>query len=171
MRLAKIERWHIRNDLDLAVGTFNDEEVEGLPLHARPAVVNADLATFEHSGSISTDPANPEQALVTPLLRKGHAIQRRTGLHPSYPRVEMLELSFPALKGASGAPVFLEQSLQVVGVVVANVERELLPAQVLRSVADSGDVHEEILYFMPNGLAVSQGPLEEVVAEAREVLF
>lgn len=31
-------------------------------------------------------------ARLTPLLRKGHAVQRRTGLHPSYPSVEMLEL-------------------------------------------------------------------------------
>jgi len=171
MTLAKVTRWHIRTDLDLAVGTFTGENIQGLHLHSGVLSGNADLATYEHSGSISTDSEEPEIARVTPLLRKGHAVQRRRGLRLFYPTIDMLELSYPALKGASGAPVFTEQGLAVVGVVVANVERELLPAQVLRSVTETGELQEEVLYFLPNALAVGPPSLEEIVAEAGDILF
>jgi hypothetical protein len=60
---------------------------------------------------------------------------------------KMHELSYPALKGASGAPVFLEHGLAVVGVIVANHERELMPAQILRAVGEDGALIEEARYF------------------------
>jgi len=82
----------------------------------------------------------------------------------------MLELSYPALKGASGAPVFEEGSLRIIGVVVANVEREMMPAQVLRAYREDGTPLEEIHYFLPNALAVGWEHVAEVVAEAEALL-
>jgi hypothetical protein len=77
-----------------------------------------------------------------------------------------LELSYPALKGASGAPVFFETSQRIVGVIVANLERELLPAQVLSAYREDGSKSEEISYFLPNGIAIGCDHVAELVAEA-----
>ena len=109
--------------------------------------------------------------ILNPLLRKGYAVQRRVGLHPFLPALDMLELSYPALSGASGAPVFTLSNRTVVGVMVANWARELLPAHILRTFSESGEVIEEEKYFLPNGLAVSFPAIHEIVAEASTALF
>jgi hypothetical protein len=62
--------------------------------------------------------------------------------------------------------VFDEHTNLLTGVVVANVERELLPAQVIRAVRDDGSPLEEIRYFLPNGLAVAYMHVSEILNEA-----
>ena len=76
----------------------------------------------------------------------------------------MLELSFPALKGASGAPVLSNGSFELLGVIKANVGYELLPAQIESIHDQSGTVMEETKFFLPQGLAVN-------VAEVRNFLL
>ena len=68
---------------------------------------------------------------------------------------DMLELSFPALKGASGAPVLSNDKLELWGVIKANVGYELLPAQIESILDDSGKIDEEIKYYLPQALAVN----------------
>ena len=67
----------------------------------------------------------------------------------------MLELSFPALKGASGAPVLSNASFELLGVVKANVSYELLPAQIESIQDEAGVVTEETKFFLPQALAVN----------------
>ena len=72
----------------------------------------------------------------------------------------MLELSFPALKGASGAPVLSNGNFELWGVIKANVGYELLPAQI-ESVRDqSGTVLEETKFYLPQALAVNRAEVE-----------
>ena len=72
----------------------------------------------------------------------------------------MLELSFPALKGASGAPVMSGQ-FELWGVIIANVNHHLLPAQIETIYDDDGRVVEETQYMLPQGLAVHVNVIRE----------
>jgi hypothetical protein len=76
--------------------------------------------------------------------------------------MQALELSFPALRGASGAPVmfestpFIAEELKwgIVGVLVANVAYHAIPAQIISLVGDDDKYIEEQKYMLPQGLAV-----------------
>lgn len=149
----------------LAIGLINHPVATKFTVFAAEPPVNVSAATIEFSRSLNPHPVEPANTVVTPLFRRGHVVQARQGLHPDFPEVRMLELSYPALKGASGAPVFREDALDVIGVIVANIERELMPAQVLRAVRDDGEPIEEIRYFLPNALAVSSIHLVEILLE------
>jgi hypothetical protein len=70
---------------------------------------------------------------------------------------DMLELSFPALRGASGAPV-LEirgHEFRAHGIVVANSERHLLPAHIETVLDAENQLLEERKYFLPQAVAVN----------------
>jgi len=81
------------------------------------------------------------------------------------PPTEVLDLSFPALKGSSGAPIIVEHDGMVTGMIVANIERHLLPAQVERIETVDGIV-EERRYFLPIGKAISSIHLREALCRA-----
>jgi hypothetical protein len=65
-----------------------------------------------------------------------------------------LELSFPALRGASGAPVMRSDDYTVWGVVVSNVSYHLLPAQIESVLDEENSLYEEIKYLLPQAAAV-----------------
>lgn len=92
----------------------------------------------------------------TPSTRMGN-VTRLRNLSDKFGKAgdHMLELSFPALKGASGAPVILRRSpFTLWGVINANVARELHPAHVERILDESGEVTEETKFYLPQGLAI-----------------
>ena len=67
----------------------------------------------------------------------------------------MLELSFPASKGASGAPILSNTNFELWGVIKANVGYELLPAQIESIFDESGIVEEQTKFYLPQALAVN----------------
>lgn len=106
-----------------------------------------------------------------PALRKGN-ITRFVEVAHHAPRAQpLLELSFPALKGASGAPVFWDDELlSLAGIVIANVARELLPMQISTVYDDKGKVEERIVFMMPAGLAVGVDHVRHVYERALQLL-
>ena len=66
---------------------------------------------------------------------------------------EMLELSFPALRGASGAPVLSNEGFKLIGMIVANVSYHLLPAQIETIYDESGNIEENTQFMLPQALA------------------
>ncbi len=136
------------------------------PLHiaTRQVPTNTDVVTVEYSQTRTRIDGSGRATLTfQPFFRKGHVHtyyfdDALTGVQAEY-----LDLSFPALKGASGAPVITEDEGMVVGMVVANVERELLPAQVLTVMGRENT--ETTTYFLPIGLALSWVHLREFVAQ------
>ena len=67
----------------------------------------------------------------------------------------MLELSFPALKGASGSPVMnWTPPFRLWGIVKANISNELMPAQVEKVVDEKGKLSEETKFYLPQALAI-----------------
>ncbi len=82
---------------------------------------------------------------------------------------DMLELSFPALKGASGAPVVLaHHPFPLLGVIAANVDTELLPAQIETILDPKGNIEEQRRYFLPRALAINVQQVKEFLAEINE---
>ena len=80
-------------------------------------------------------------------------------------KVTALELSFPGLKGASGAPVMTnDENYEVLGSVVGNIGHELLPVQIDTVLDEANDILEEIKYMLPQGLAIHVRHLKEFLA-------
>lgn len=68
----------------------------------------------------------------------------------------MLELSFPAMKGASGSPVMsIEPPFSLWGIVSANIASELIPAQIEQIIDEQGLLEEETRFYLPQGLAIN----------------
>ncbi len=68
---------------------------------------------------------------------------------------DVLELSFPALKGASGAPVIYRGSFELCGIILQNVQYELLPLQIETVLDEKNDILEERKYMLPQALALN----------------
>jgi hypothetical protein len=74
----------------------------------------------------------------------------------------VFELSYPALRGASGAPVInIEgaEAFRVIGVVVSNAQYELMPVQKYSYKGDDGE-EEQVHYYLPSALAI---PIEHLI--------
>jgi hypothetical protein len=146
--------WTEDTDADLSVGRLSSVEAIELPgfMIAARRIHNADVCSFEHSGSGRTVNG---QSMYTARFRKGHVVSDEDRSEYGYTTgCQVIEVSYPALKGASGAPVFMEGDLTVVGMMVENVDSELLPSQLLRTVDAEGNLIEEIRYTMPHGRAI-----------------
>lgn len=130
---------------------------------------NQDVVSVEYSDSYW----EPDGNGLTPLYlvaatRKGNLTTRpyvrtQSLRHPT----EFLRLSFPALKGASGAPVFWHSrnNGDVVGMIVGNREQELLPVHLETVTGDGGEPLEERRYLLPSGEAISAEHLADVLDE------
>ena len=66
----------------------------------------------------------------------------------------ILELSFPALRGASGAPVLSNHDYKLWGIVIANVSYYLLPAQIESVLDEKNNLIAETYYLLPQAVAV-----------------
>jgi hypothetical protein len=139
------------------------DDVLPLEIATEDAPINRDVLTVEFSGTESRPLEDGRTAMhFTPYYRKGHVICSYPSTYPEAVPTVCHDLSFPALRGASGAPVIVEADGSVTGMVVANVERHLLPAQVER-VELGSDQREEIRYFLPTGKAIAWQHLREFV--------
>jgi hypothetical protein len=144
---------------DVAAVPLNDFvaglPVGGLQFGSPDYALDQDLCTFEYSQShLLARPGEPvpDQALV-PYFHKGHAMRRFLELPLDPDGEPRLEVSFPALQGASGAPVLNTANNSVVGMLIGNQERHLLPAQVVTIECDDGRT-EATSYFLPMGVAL-----------------
>ena len=119
---------------------------------------NSQVVCFEYG----TTQVSGTSITLNPATRLGN-VTRDLDLTELYGPAgrRMLELSFPALKGASGAPVLSNGTFELWGVIKANVSYELLPAQVESVHDQSGTVPEETKFFLPQALAVNRAVVEE----------
>jgi hypothetical protein len=118
------------------------------PLHS-----NSQLMTFEYGTTVVAGGG----ITLEPATRLGHMtrmrfIQSTLGAAGD----AALELSWPALRGASGAPVVLNDgTFRIVGVVIANVSYHLLPVQVESVLDEKNNLIEETKYMLPQAIAVN----------------
>ena len=77
----------------------------------------------------------------------------------------MLELSFAALRGASGAPILSSNSFLVLGMVIANHSYHLIPSQIEKYSNENGETIEETKFMMPQALAVHVNEIKRVIEQ------
>jgi hypothetical protein len=158
----KISNLKSSDQFDIVLGWVeNFPDIEPLTLAGENAPMNFDILTVEFSGTHSELLQDRiTRALVfNPYFRKGHVVCYYRSSFPEKISTQCLDLSLPALKGASGAPVLTEANGLVIGMITGNVERELLPAQLERVVSDA--TVQEIKYLLPTGKAISWRHLRE----------
>jgi hypothetical protein len=115
---------------------------------------NIDVLCVEYSQTINhLDPNGKRKLVFNTLAHKGNVVSHYLSDFPETVPTPSFDTSFPALKGASGAPVIRGHDFVVVGMLVANIERHLLPAQIER-INDNDKTVEERSYFLPMGKAL-----------------
>lgn len=115
--------------------------------------LNHFVACLEYS--TTTINSNRRIVCFSPATRLGN-VTRLVQLTQQYGKggEDMLGLSFRALRGASGAPIVSNSSFRLWGIVIANRSHYLLPSQVERLLDETGQIAEETLFHLPQGLAV-----------------
>lgn len=110
------------------------------------------IYSYEYGTTINLGDA----MVISPATRMGN-VTRTLNRTEDYGEAgdTMLELSFPALRGASGAPVVsINNDVVVWGIIVANFSYHLMPAQV-EKVVEGDKTIEEIKYVLPQAIAVN----------------
>jgi hypothetical protein len=122
-------------------------------------IVSLDYGTTRIEGS---------KTLINPATRVGY-ITRAVDVSSLYGMAgkEALELSFPALKGASGSPVLRLDTFDIVGVIFSNVSYHLLPAQIEKVADPKNEITEETKFMMPQGIAVNFFHIADMLDEFR----
>ncbi|MFC1746948.1 serine protease [Candidatus Neomarinimicrobiota bacterium] len=106
---------------------------------------------------------------LSPATRIGNIV-RTLDLVDLYDKAgeEILELSFPVLRGASGGPLFGAAGEDLIwGILKGNVAHELSPAQIEKIYDEEGKVEEETRFLLPQGLAVHVGHLRELLTRQK----
>ena len=153
----------VDNGRDLALLKAKDFSAErALGLLDRNQGINPNKTIVSYEYGMTYTAGN--MVHVSPATRLGNVtrIVDRTDHYGAAGR-QMLELSFPALRGASGAPVLSNEGFKLLGMIIANVSLHLLPAQIETIYDESGKIEENTQFMLPQALAVN-------VAEIRTFL-
>lgn len=153
--LAKVPTWPLDEYLEITPDDTIAYNAGVLCVEYSPTEMNAPMPDGRSAMHLS---ANHHQGhLVRDYMSDfGHSRPARTA-----------DVSFPAFKRASGAPLVKAQSGEVVGMLVSNVERHLMPAHVER-VERSDHAVEEVRYFLPQGQAILASHLRDALTDAKE---
>jgi hypothetical protein len=118
------------------------------PLHE-----NWDVLTFEYS----TTREQGGWIRLSPAARRGHITRMLTVDTLGPAGNDALEVSFPAIRGSSGAPVMYDYrgSFNIIGVLKSNYSYHLLPAEVQVALKEDNTMLDEVSYFLPQGIAVN----------------
>lgn len=150
--LRRITKVNLSTRIDVAIAEI--DEVEGLqPLYLRPGEIgtNEDVLTLDYSSTVVR--TNEPDVRFSPGTLRGNVVRHYISDFPATAGMRCFDTSFPALQGASGAPVLTQPGFSVVGMLVGNVQRHLIPAQVAR-IEEMDSVIEEIRYLLPFGQAL-----------------
>lgn len=157
-------------DFDLAACEISREQLPdatALPIGRHDPALNEDVFSYEYSSTrIEKNSAGQTRVAFEPYAHKGNIVRSFTSSYPEKVPTPSFLTSFPALQGASGAPILAASSTRssfvVVGMTVANVARHLLPAQILR-IDHEGSYKEETQYFLPHGKAIARSVIVQVL--------
>ena len=130
----------------------NDDDIKyNLP------VVSTEYGTTRYKGS---------RIVLSPATRVGN-VTRLITLSDLYGKAgeAMLELSFPALRGTSGAPVLSNDDFMLWGIIVANVSYHLLPAQIESVLEAEKVMSEETRFMLPQAVAVNVRHVRAIINE------
>jgi hypothetical protein len=147
------------------------EYVDGIvPLQfsKQQASLNADVFCYEYSSTrIEAKKTGGKHVSFEPLAHKGNIMRYFDSEFPEKIKTPSFNTSFPALQGASGAPVISatnNKNFFIAGILVANQETHLLPAQVVE-IVDGPEYLEQTSYFLPMGKAINASLISQVVEQ------
>jgi len=135
-------------------------EAVPLAIGRNDPALNADVFSYEYSSTrIERTPTGGTHVSFEPYSHKGNIVRSYESTFPEKVKTAAILTSFPALRGASGAPILAatlsKKSFAVVGMTVANVDRHLLPAQLVE-IHDGESYKESTTYFLPFGKALAR---------------
>lgn len=148
-----------------AVNLHGVEGLTSLPILREQLSGNVDVLTFEYSATTTNRLDDGRLgANFIPFTHKGNILRHYESDFPEAIPTPVMDTSFPALQGASGAPVMRAGDFAVAGMLVANHERHLLPAQIVR-VEHTESTAEETKYFLPTGKALASSVITSFLDE------
>lgn len=167
-----VQVWSIKTvtgaeDYDIAICEI-EYVPEAVPLSfsTQQPALNDDVFCYEYSSTrFERKPLGGMHISFEPLAHKGNIMRYFDSTFPESRPTPSLLTSFPALQGASGAPVIAgskNKQLFVAGMIVANKETHLLPAQIVK-VQDGSEFTEQISYFLPLGKAINSSLLVPIL--------
>ena len=149
IEIGELDRRH-----DLALLRINGYRADNplTPLFDFPLHENWTVSTYEYS----TTREEEGRIRLSPAARRGHITRMLTVDKLGAAGVKALEVSFPAVRGSSGAPLLYEyKGYHLIGVLVSNAEYHLLPAHVAISLNAANTLLASDEYFLPQGIAVN----------------
>lgn len=166
-----IQEAHIINrskDYDIAAMEIGGiKQAPFYEIKDKPLLNNVDYITVEYSeSSLELNHLTGRETItIKSSTRKGNIIKDYVSEWPETKPTKSIEISFPVLQGASGAPL-IENFLpmNVVGMITHNIQYDLIPAQTIK-VRDGKKYYEEIKYFLPVGKAIHAIHLLEFIKE------
>jgi hypothetical protein len=142
-------------------------DVVSLALATEKVATDQDVLMVEFSESYFAKGPTTERAIfLRPLTHKGNVMLHYTGTVGRTAGTPAFVTSFPALQGASGAPVLRHSDLAIVGMMVGNKDSILHPAQVVE-ILDGEDYLEETKYLLPHGLGIAAATIIEFLSSIR----
>ena len=163
LHLEGVHAWAGSRHHDLAVVRNHGvgSNCEGLELAAHDRLYGWSVLCEDFSNTeITRRTDGTRRARFNPQVQKGNIVgPMLSDQHGD--TSEKILTSFPALQGASGAPLIFDLSYDLCGMMVANYERHLLPAQIVRVDGET----EEVRYFMPFGVALSLSSMVDALTE------
>lgn len=156
----------VAQDRDIAICEIpHVEEAVPLQFSRQQPALNSDVVCFEYSRtSIEIKPGG-KHVSFQPLAHKGNIMRYFDSEYPEKIKTPCFNTSFPALQGASGAPVIAHtknKNFYVAGMLVANQETHLLPAQVVK-IVDGENYVEETSYYLPMGKGINSLLITQVI--------
>jgi hypothetical protein len=123
--LADIEQ--VRPQLDLAIARVNYSIDPVITLAQEPAAWGENVVACGYP--LPTDGSSPDTGEakidMNAMLLRGYVTRLKVDDRPGWRPVRAYELDMPAPNGISGAPIFREQPLEIVGVVYREHEYEV----------------------------------------------
>jgi len=153
---------YIDKQSDIAVLEVNGyHPLKGFALaHPEELYLNTQISCLEYGTTLTRG----DEIRFNPAFRLGNVTRSFSKLE-ILGRVltDALEVSFPALRGASGAPVLINSNFRVIGMLVGNMSYHLLPSQIETVTDEAGKIIEETKFMLPLGIAAHANAIRTAV--------
>lgn len=171
--MLPIYDWRTCATHDISVGKIdlsplvdlNEPEPAGLTVAAQPSAMDEEVVSYEFSETVvEAQQHGPPRLKLRPRQHRGYPAMAYWDSDRYKVETNVYDLPFPAVRGASGAPVLAVRTGEVVGMLLGNISRELVPAEIERVETLQGRT-EVTRYHMPYARAITSVHLREALAD------
>ena len=158
------------SDFDLAIFKADIKyECVYLELNEKDQMpANMDIFAVEYNDSTVKTDEQGELFVFDAYFHKGNVSKYYIADNiPNQPPTACFNTSFPALKGASGTPVILNNGLKILGMLIGNTERHLMPAHI-EKIQDGVEPTVVRMYYLPYGTAIRVSVIKDFLNKILE---